>query len=116
MKLERHVGGLGLARKVNYLLGRGWRKEDGKWLSPAPDSEPLLINKAVHHQLTQDLGKALGAYGWKIVGYSPRGYAQMEDPLDLKRCSLPAALRRQARREQRPVGELTYALFLAAML
>ena len=116
MRLERHVGGLSLARKTNYLLARGWRTEEGSWLSSEPDSDPLPIKKAVHHQLTQDLARALGASGWKIVGYSPRGYAQMEDPLGLKRCSLPAALRRQARREKRPVGELTYSLFLAALL
>lgn len=116
MKLERHVGGLSRARKVHYLLERGWREEDGSWQSAAPDSDPLPLNKAVHHQLTQDLGKALGASGWKVVGYSPRGYARMEDPSGLKQCSLPAALRRQARREKRPVGELTYSLFLAALL
>ncbi len=116
MRLERHVGGLGLARKVNYLQRRGWLEVEGKWQSPVPDSEPQALSRAVHHQLTQDLAAALGAHGWKIAGYSPRGYAQMEDPVDLTRCSLPAALRRQARREKRPVGELTYSLFLAAML
>ena len=110
------MGGLSRARKEKYLRGSGWREEDGKWLSPAPDSEPLLINKAVHHQLTHDLGKALGSSGWKIVGYSPRGYAQMKDPVGEKVCSLPAALRKQARREKRLVGELTYSLFLAALL
>ena len=116
MRLERHVGGLGLARKQHYLQQRGWREEGGKWRSTVPDSEALPVNKAVHHQLTHDLGQALAAYGWKISGYSPRGYARMEDPLGLKPCSLPAALRRQARREKRPVGELTYSLFLAALL
>jgi hypothetical protein len=70
----------------------------------------------VHHQLTHDLVKALGASGWKVLGYSPRGYVKLEDPLGDKPCSLPAALRRQARREKRLVGELTYSLFLAALL
>jgi hypothetical protein len=116
VRLERHVGGLGVARKQSYLQRRGWREDGGKWLGTAPDAEPLLLNKAVHHQLTQDLAAALGAHGWKISGYSPRGYAQMVDPVDGKGCSLPAALRRQARREKRPVGELTYSLFLAALL
>ena len=116
MRLERHVGGIGLARKVNYLKGRGWREVDGKWLTTTAEAEPLPINRALHHQLTHDLAQALSAYGWKISGYSPRGYAQLEDPLGLKPCSLPAALRRQARREKRPVAELTYSLFLAALL
>lgn len=116
MKLERHVGGLSRARQVRYLAGRGWREEAGRWLGPSPDSEPVPINKAVHQQLTHDLSQALRSWGWKVVGYSDRGYAQMEDPLGARRCSLPAALRRQARREKRPVGELTYSLFLAAIL
>ena len=59
---------------------------------------------------------ALGLHGWKVVGYSSRGYAQLEDPADQSRCSLPAALRRQARREGRPVAQLTYSLFLSAMV
>ena len=116
MRLERHVGGLGKARKEKYLFGRGWSQQDGAWVSTVPDSEPQTLNKALHHQLTHDLGKALEAHGWKIIGYSPSGYAQLTDPLGLKPCSLPAALRRQARREKRPVAELTYSLFLAAML
>jgi hypothetical protein len=33
-----------------------------------------------------------------------------------KPCSLPKALRTQARREKRPVAELTYLLFLGALL
>ncbi|MBS1151433.1 MAG: hypothetical protein H6Q89_3131 [Myxococcaceae bacterium] len=116
MRLERHVGGLSIARKEKYLLGAGWRSGEGGWSSPEPDTEPLAINKAVHHQLTRDLSTALASSGWKVVGYSPRGYARMQDPADESLCSLPAALRRQARREGRPVGQLTYSLFLAALL
>ena len=116
MKLERHIGGLSLSRKVNYLVGRQWREQDGGWLSPIPGSDPLPIKWAVHQQLTHDLARGLSAWGWKVAGYSQRGYAQMEDPLNLKHCSLPAALRRQARRDGRRVGELTYSLFLAALL
>lgn len=116
MRLERHVGGLGTARKEKYLLGSGWRKEDERWSSPEPGAEPVLLNKAVHHQLTYDLTRALGALGWQVAGYSPRGYARMLDSFDGSECSLPAALRKQARREGRPVGQLTYSLFLAALL
>lgn len=116
MKLERHVGGLSLARKANYLQRRGWRELEGGWSHAELQAAPIPIKKAAHHQLTRDLGKALSATGWKVVGYSKLGYAQMEDPLGLKRCSLPSALRRQARREKRAVAELTYTLFLAALL
>lgn len=116
MRLERHVGGLGRARKVSYLERRGWRAVDGQWLNPAPASEPSSLDRALHHQLTVDLTSALGVHGWKVVGYSSRGYAQLEDPKDQSRCSLPAALRRQARREGRPVAQLTYSLFLSAMV
>ena len=116
MRLERHVGGLSVARKEKYLTGSGWRRDEDRWLGPTPDTEPLPINKAVHHQLTRDLSQALGAFGWKVVGYSQRGYARMQDPSDESLCSLPAALRKQARREGRPVGQLTYSLFLAALL
>jgi hypothetical protein len=116
VRLERHVGGLSVARKEKYLTGSGWKKGDDGWTSPAPDTEPLPINKAVHHQLTHDLSQALGASGWKVAGYSERGYARMQDPADASLCSLPAALRKQARREGRPVGQLTYSLFLAALL
>jgi len=101
---------------VGYLERRGWRETDGKWLNPTPASEPESLDRALHHQLTADLTSALAVQGWKVVGYSARGYAQLEDPLDASRCSLPAALRRQARREGRPVAQLTYSLFLAAML
>ena len=116
MKLESHVGGLSIARKEKYLAGSGWKKGEGAWSSPQPDTERLPLNKAVHHQLTHDLSSALAASGWKVAGYSQRGYARMEDPTDASQCSLPAALRRQARREGRPVGQLTYSLFLAALL
>jgi hypothetical protein len=116
VRLERHVGGLSIVRKEKYLTGSGWRKEQRGWMSPSPDTEPLPLNKALHHQLTFDLSTALGASGWKVGGYSQRGYAQMVDPVDETQCSLPAALRKQARREGRPVGQLTYSLFLAALL
>src|SRR3712207_9323347 len=33
VKLERHVGGLSLVRKANYLRARGWREDDGGWRS-----------------------------------------------------------------------------------
>ncbi|MHB8876429.1 MAG: hypothetical protein ACYC8T_22270 [Myxococcaceae bacterium] len=116
MKLERHVGGLSNARKVEYLLRRGWREEDGHWSCERLGLGPIPVKKAVHHQLTEDLSRALVVSGWAVLGYSERGYAQLKDPLNGRSCSLPAALRRQARREKRPVGELTYALFLAALL
>lgn len=115
MKLERHVGGLGVARKESYLSGKGWRLTDDGWLSQVPAAEPLKLNKAVHHQLTKDLTDAMARLGWKVIGYSPRGYVKLED-VDGSQCSLPKALRTQARREKRPVGELTYSLFLAALL
>jgi hypothetical protein len=115
MRLERHVGGLSIQRKVDYLLKRGWRRQDGVWLSPVPVTDPVSIKWAVHHQLTHDLATGLSAFGWKTVDYSDRGYARLEDPMNGERCSLPEALRRQARRHKRPVRELTRALFLAAM-
>jgi hypothetical protein len=116
MRLERHVGGLGRARQANYLTARGWREEEGKWRCDRLTALALPLAKALHHQLTFDLTAALSANGWRVVGYSDRGYARMEDPADASLCSLPAALRRQAKREKRPVGELTYALFLGALL
>jgi len=115
VKLERHVGGLSVARKETYLTGKGWRLSDDGWRSAVPDTEPLKLSKAVHHQLTKDLTDAMVRLGWKVVGYSPRGYVKLEDS-DGSPCSLPKALRTQARREKRPVGELTYSLFLAALL
>ncbi len=114
MKLERHVGGLSLARKANYLRARGWREEDGGWSSAIFGLLPMA--KAVHHQLTDDLSQALRKRGWLIAGFSERGYVQMRDGERGKPCSLPKALRTQARREKRPVAELTYELFLAALL
>lgn len=121
MKLERHVGGLSLARKTRYLTGRGWREEGKGWTLEAhrlagQPMDPLPISRAVHHQLTDDLSRAMAASGWKVAGYSPRGYVKMEDTGDGSRCSLPAALRKQARREGVKVGEFTYSLFLAALL
>ena len=112
MRLERHVGGLGRARTVSYLLRRGWREEADRWVGPAVDSEPCSLSRALHHQLTFDLTAALG---WKVVGYSPRGYVQLVDPVSGTTCTLPAALRRQARREKRAVKDLTYTLFLSKL-
>ena len=114
MKLERHVGGLSLARKANYLRARGWREEQGRWVSDLFGPQPLA--RAVHHQLTDDLSQALCRLGWQVLGFSARGYVQLRDGEQGKPCSLPRALRTQARRERVPVAELTYALFLAALL
>ncbi len=114
MKLERHVGGLSLARRANYLRARGWREEEGGWSSEIFGLLPMA--KAVHHQLTDDLSQALRKRGWQVAGYSERGYVRMRDGAHGKPCSLPKALRTQARREKRPVAELTYELFLAALL
>jgi hypothetical protein len=114
VKLERHVGGLSLTRKANYLRARGWREEEPGWHSEIFGTLPLT--KAVHHQLTDDLSQALCKRGWQVLGFSERGYVQMREGEHGKPCSLPKALRTQARREQRPVAELTYLLFLAALL
>ena len=114
MKLERHVGGLSVERKVSYLLKRGWQRQDGGWLSPVPVTDPAPLKWALHHQLTEDLSAGLAAFGWRVVEYSPRGYARLEDPLRGEHCSLPEALRRQARREKRLVRDFTVKLFLAA--
>jgi hypothetical protein len=113
MKLERHVGGLSLARKERYLRARGWTNQDGLWRSERHGDHPL--KRAVHHQLTEDLVEALRHEGWQVLGYSPRGYAQLRDGATGPSCSVPKALRIQARREGRPVAELTYSLFLAAL-
>lgn len=114
MKLERHVGGLSRARKAHYLRTRGWREEGRGWHSEIFGTLPLA--KALHHQLTDDLSQALRQRGWQIAGFSERGYVQLRDGEHGKSCSLPKALRTQARREKRPVAELTYSLFLAALL
>ncbi len=114
MKLERHVGGLSLARKANYLRARGWHEEEGGWSSEIFGLLPMA--KAIHHQLTDDLSQALRERGWQVLGFSERGYVRMRDGERGKPCSLPKALRTQARREKRPVAELTYELFLAALL
>src|SRR6185503_19860877 len=114
MRLERHVGGLSRARKANYLRARGWEPAAGGFRHPRFGT--LSPARAVHHQLTEDLREALERWGWKVVGYSERGYAQLVDAGGGKRCSLPKALRTQARRQKVPVAELTYALFLAAVI
>ncbi|HEX8697670.1 MAG TPA: hypothetical protein VF815_02425 [Myxococcaceae bacterium] len=114
MKLERHVGGLSLARKANYLRARGWHEAEHGWHSAIFGTLPLA--KALHHQLTDDLSQALRKRGWQVVGFSERGYVQLRDGERGKPCSLPKALRTQARRDKRPVAELTYELFLAALL
>jgi membrane-bound lytic murein transglycosylase B len=114
VKLERHVGGLSLARKANYLRARGWREEQGRWTSEVFGTYPLA--KALHHQLTDDLSQALRPHGWQVLGYSARGYVSLRDGERGQPCSLPRALRIQARREGRPVAELTYSLFLAALV
>lgn len=115
MKLESHVGGLSIARKTHYLTLRGWLPVGDDWALP-PTLTPVKLARAVHHQLTADLCAQLAPHGWTVVEHSQRGYAKLADPLDGSTCSLPAALRRQARREKRPVRELTYALFLDVLL
>ncbi len=116
MRLERHVGGLSKERKLTYLREAGWVPEGKQWRGPGVEAEAFPLSRALHHQLTADLCAALGGRGWKINGYSMRGYAQLVDPKDASTCALPAALRRQARRDGCPVRELTYALFLGAVL
>jgi hypothetical protein len=116
MRLERHVGGLSKARAVAYLLASGWLEEGGAWRAPIADAEAVPLRRALHHQLTADLSRALEVRGWRVEGYSQRGYARLVDPRDASACSLPAALRREARRQGCPVAELTYSLFLAALL
>jgi len=116
MRLERHIGGLSSERKLQYLRDSGWKEDSGKWRGPAVEAELFPLARALHHQLTADLSAALGARGWRIVEYSQRGYARLADPKDESWCSLPGALRKQARRDGCPVRELTYSLFLAAVL
>jgi hypothetical protein len=98
------------------LHAAGWVEEDDQWRAPGAEAERFKLSRAVHHQLTADLAKGLGRFGWTIGGYSMRGYAKLIDPTDQSSCSLPAALRKQARRDGCRVAELTYSLFLAAML
>ena len=115
MKLERHVGGLSKARKEQYLRERGWGHADGAWRAPVAAGEAYPLSRAVHHQLTADLCRALEPSGWAVAGYSARGYARLLDPKDSSECSLPAALRRQARRQQVAVAQLTRSLFLGLL-
>lgn len=113
MRLERHVGGLSKVRQQRYLVARGWRLTGEGWRCERHLDLAFKPSRALHHQLTEDLSNGLIALGWKISGYSPRGYVQLRD-VDGTLCPLPRALRVQARREKRPVRELTYSLFLAA--
>nr|WP_153865949.1 MULTISPECIES: hypothetical protein [Myxococcaceae] len=97
------------------MRARGWREEErGRWTSEVFGPHPLA--KALHHQLTDDLSQALRERGWQVLGFSERGYVQLREGERGRPCSLPKALRTQARREGRPVAELTYALFLAALV
>lgn len=116
MRLERHVGGLSKERKLTYLREAGWVLEKSAWRGPGLEAEAFPLARALHHQLTADLCAELAGRGWKIAGYSMRGYVQLLDPKDQTSCTLPAALRRQARRDGCPVRELTYGLFLNAVL
>ncbi|MBK7860865.1 MAG: hypothetical protein IPJ65_20130 [Archangiaceae bacterium] len=116
MRLERHIGGMGKARQVSYLQARGWAESAKGWSCERLLAENERLSRALHHQLTEDLCHALSPHGWKVVDYSPRGYAQLLDPNTGERCPLPKALRRQARRENKKVADLTYALFLGALL
>lgn len=116
MKLERHVGGLSRARKENYLRLRGWERGETTWSSLRLGLEDVPLARALHHQLTEDLAKAMVALGWEIVGYSERGYVKLRAPTGGSPCSLPKAMRVQARKEKRPVAELTYSLFLGAVV
>ena len=116
MKLERHVGSLGRARQANYLESRGWQLLEAGWVCERHTLLPLKLSRALHHQLTEDLCAGLAPSGWKVAGFSDRGYARLIDPTNAEDCSLPAALRKQARREGRKAAEFTYSLFLAAML
>jgi hypothetical protein len=114
MRLERHVGGLGRARQQRSLAARGWQLEEEGWACARHTPPALPLARALHFQLTEDLCLGLAPSGWTVVGFSPRGYAKLRDPVKQDACSLPAALRRQARRERRLVAELSYTLFLAA--
>lgn len=117
MRLERHVGGLGRARQIHYLHERGWQEEASGWRCARRGTDAYKLSRALHHQLTEDLCAGLSAAsGWRVVDYSDRGYARLRDPRTAEDCSLPEALRREARHQHRRVGELTYSLFLAAIL
>lgn len=116
MKLERHVGGLSRARKENYLRARGWQQAETSWSCARLGLEDVPLPRAVHHQLTEDLATAMVALGWEIVGFSERGYVKLRSASGGAPCSLPKAMRLQARKEKRPVAELTYSLFLAALV
>jgi hypothetical protein len=106
---------MGKARQVSYLTARGWVETAKGWSCERMLAENERLSRALHHQLTEDLCHALKPLGWKVVDYSPRGYAQLRDPHTDELCALPKALRRQARRENKKVGDLTYALFLRAL-
>lgn len=116
MRLERHVGGVGKARQENYLRLRGWVQGELGWACTRLMAEAQSLNRAFHHQLTEDLCRALSPHGWQVVDYSARGYARLKDQQTGALCTLPKALRTQARREKRKVAELSYSYFLAAMV
>ncbi len=116
MRLERHVGGVGKARQENYLILRGWERGELGWACTRLMAEAQSLSRAFHHQLTEDLCRALSPQGWQVIDYSARGYARLKDPATGALCSLPKALRLQARREKRKTGELAYSYFLAAMI
>lgn len=105
---------MGRARQARYLEQRGWTRRGDAWHSPREPENGFTLGRALHHQLTYDLAQGLSHFGWRVVAYSPRGYAQLVRSELEKPCTLPAALRQQAKREGRRVGEFTYELFLAA--
>jgi len=107
---------MGKARQANYLHLRGWEESESGWACARLMAEDQRLSRALHHQLTEDLCAALVALGWSIIDYSAKGYARLKDPLTGTPCTLPKALRLQAKREGRKVAELTYSLFLAATL
>ena len=116
MRLERHIGGMGLARQRRYLRLRGWLDDHDGWQHPQHSFAPQPLSRALHHQLTHDLTHALARWHWRVVSYSQRGYAQLLDRVSARQHSLPSALRIEARRQGQKVADFTYALFLAAVV
>ncbi len=93
---------------------RGWTSVEKGWQHERTLDEVYPRTRALHHQLTFDLTQALARWQWRVVGYSQRGYAQLEDGVTGESHALPSALRVEARRQGQPVRDFTYALFLAA--